>query len=68
METKIKELLAAISKALTKYDEVEKTFGPNDPYTKALCMKVRGMQEAFEIVTGKSYFMYLMEIINQKTR
>lgn len=66
METKINELLAAINKALLKYDEVEKTFGKDDVYTKAVCMKVRGMQEAFEIVTGKSYIEYLMEIINAK--
>ena len=66
METKINELLMAIGKMLEKYDEVEKIFGKDDPYTRAVCMKLRGMQEAFEIITGKTYIAYIMETINAK--
>ncbi len=61
----IDKLFLTIKQELIKYNELSNKFGKNDIMVKRLCVKILGMQEAFQIVAHKSFSDYLIEKYNK---
>lgn len=67
MKLNLNNLIEAIENATERLSQYSESFGIEEPLTLSVYDRLRGLEEAFEVLTGTSYFDYTINQIKERS-